>query len=82
MDENLQELRRLSKDCNLRSVSKAEHRDGFIWDVFINGILSHPIRQRRRRLSKNPLVRHCKKTTNHTFVQALARQGQQSHKMK
>jgi len=36
----------LSKDCNFRAVSKTEHRDGFIRDAFINGILSHPIRQR------------------------------------
>ena len=46
MDEYLLELRRLSKDCNFRSVSKTEHRDDFIRDVLINGILSHPVRQR------------------------------------
>ena len=46
MDKYLQELRRLSKDCNFRAVSKTEHRDGFIRDAFINGILSHPRRQR------------------------------------
>ena len=46
MDEYLQELRRLSKDCNFRAVSETEQRDGFIRDALINGILSHPIRQR------------------------------------
>jgi len=46
LDDYLQELRRLSKDCNFQAVTKAEHRDGFIRDAFINGILSHSIRHR------------------------------------
>jgi len=44
--EYLQKLQRLSKDCNFQAVNKTEHRDGFIRDAFINGILSHSIRHR------------------------------------
>ena len=46
MDEYLQELKRLSKDCNFTDVDKVKHRDGFIRDAFISGIQSHSIRQR------------------------------------
>ena len=93
-DENLQELRRLSKDCNFRAVSKTKHRDCFIRDAFINGILSHPIRQRLLEESTLTIdaafqkarsleIARRKKTLNRTFVQALARRRQQqSHKVK
>ncbi len=44
--EFIQELRRLSKDCNLKSVSAEQYREELIRDSFINGLLSPLIRQR------------------------------------
>jgi len=46
LDEFLQELRRLSKDYKFQAVTREQHRDGFLRDAFINGILSTTIRQR------------------------------------
>jgi hypothetical protein len=44
--EFIQELRRLSKDCNLKSVTAEQYREELIRDSFINGLLSPLIRQR------------------------------------
>ncbi|XP_046844913.1 uncharacterized protein LOC124438758 [Xenia sp. Carnegie-2017] len=46
LDEYLQELKHLSKDCNFRQVSAAQYRDEAIRDAFISGLLSGSIRQR------------------------------------
>jgi hypothetical protein len=44
--EFIQELRRLSKDCNKKSVTAEQYREELIRDSFINGLLSQLIRQR------------------------------------
>ena len=36
----------LSKDCNFKPVTTSEHRDQFIRDAFISGLLNNQIRQR------------------------------------
>ena len=46
IDQYLQELVLLSKDCNFKSVSAVQNRDDCIRDAFINGLSSHSIRQR------------------------------------
>lgn len=47
LDDYLQELRKLSKDCNLKATLTAEqYRQELICDAFINGIASPLIRQR------------------------------------
>ncbi|XP_042236977.1 uncharacterized protein LOC121876105 [Homarus americanus] len=46
LDEYLQELRHLSKDCNFKAVSAEANRDEYNRDAFINGLLSPMIRQR------------------------------------
>ncbi|XP_042210340.1 uncharacterized protein LOC121858194 [Homarus americanus] len=46
LDEYLQELRRVSKDCNFKVVTATANRDEYIRDAFINGLLSSMIRQR------------------------------------
>lgn len=46
LDEFLRELRKLSKDCNVKAVSAEQYREELIRDVFINGIASPLIRQR------------------------------------
>lgn len=46
LDEYLQELRKLSKDCNLKAVTAEQYREELIRDSFINGISSPLIRQR------------------------------------
>ena len=46
LDEFIQTLRRLSKDCNFSSVTANEHAQESIRDAFISGLLSNPIRQR------------------------------------
>ncbi|XP_063615680.1 uncharacterized protein LOC134788790 [Penaeus indicus] len=46
LDDYLQELRKLSKDCNLKAALTAEqYRQELICDAFINGIASPLIRQ-------------------------------------
>jgi len=45
-DKLLQELRRLSKDCNFQAITRDQHRNGFLRDAFINSILSTAIRRR------------------------------------
>ncbi|XP_042203814.1 uncharacterized protein LOC121853621 [Homarus americanus] len=46
LDEYLQDLRQLSKDCNFKVVTAEANRDEYIRDAFINGLLSPMIRQR------------------------------------
>ena len=46
LDEYLRVLTVLSKDCNFKPVTASDHRDQFIRDVFISGLLNNQIRQR------------------------------------
>ena len=46
LDQYLQVLKRLSKDCNFKSVSAEKNREDFIRDSFINGLRSKGIHQR------------------------------------
>ncbi|XP_064111373.1 uncharacterized protein LOC135218855 [Macrobrachium nipponense] len=46
LDEFLRELRKLSKDWNLKAVSADQYREELIWDAFINGLSSAHICQR------------------------------------
>ena len=46
LTEFLQELRKLSKDCNLKNVTAEQYREELVRDSFINGLLSPLIRQR------------------------------------
>jgi len=46
LPEFLQELRRLSKDCNLKDVKAEQYREELVRDSFINGLSSPLIRQR------------------------------------
>ena len=44
--EFLQELRKLSKNCNFKNVTSEQYREELVRDSFINGLLSPLIRQR------------------------------------
>ena len=46
LDQFLQELRTLAKDCNFIAVSVEEHRNSSVRDAFISGLTSSAIRQR------------------------------------
>jgi hypothetical protein len=46
INEFLQALRTLSKNCNFKHVSASEHCEEYIRDSFISGLSSHHIRQR------------------------------------
>ena len=46
LDEYLQVLRNLSKECNFRAVSANQYRDEYVRDSFISGLASATIRQR------------------------------------
>ena len=46
LDEYLQALKTLSKECNFRQVTASEYRDEAIRDAFISGLSSNNIRQR------------------------------------
>lgn len=46
IDEFLQDLHRLSKNCKLQDLSASQYREELVRDSFINGILSSNIRQR------------------------------------
>lgn len=46
LDEFLQALHRLSKDCDIKDVSAETYRQELVRDAFINGLSSHSIRQR------------------------------------
>ena len=46
LTEFLQDLRKLSKNCNFKNVTAEQYREELIRDSFINGLLSPSIRQR------------------------------------
>ena len=46
LDTYIQELHRLSKDCNFKEVSAEQHRQGHVRDAFVSGIRSKDIRQK------------------------------------
>ena len=46
IDEYLQALKVLSKDCNFQAVNALQHREQYIRDTFIAGLQSNNIRQR------------------------------------
>ncbi|XP_020901303.1 uncharacterized protein LOC110239892 [Exaiptasia diaphana] len=46
LDEYLQSLKTLSKECNFKPVTATEYRDEYIRDAFISGIQSNQIHQR------------------------------------
>ena len=46
LDQYLQALKRLAKDCSFTAVTAEQYRDAFIRDAFINGLVSTQIRQR------------------------------------
>ena len=46
VDQYLQSLKRLAKDCDFQAVTATQARDEYIRDAFINGITSNYIRQR------------------------------------
>ena len=46
LDTYLQNLKRLSSDCNFRAVSATVHKEEAIRDAFISGLMSNEIRQR------------------------------------
>ena len=46
VDEFLQELNKLSKDCQLKAVSAEQYRQDLVRDAFINGLQNSAIRQR------------------------------------
>ena len=46
LDEHLQALKILSKDCNFEAVDATQHKEQYIRDTFIVGIQSNVIRQR------------------------------------
>ena len=48
LDEFLQVLKTLSKDCNFESVTAEQHKNEYIRDSFISGLQSNSIRQRFR----------------------------------
>ncbi|VDP89261.1 unnamed protein product [Echinostoma caproni] len=46
LDQFMQKLRNLARDCNFKAVSAKQNEEDAIRDAFINGLLSNPIRQR------------------------------------
>ena len=46
VDQYLQSLKRLAKDCDFQAVTATQARDEYIRDAFINGLTSNYIRQR------------------------------------
>ena len=46
MQEFLQVLQILSKNCQFRDVSAEEYREELVCDAFVNGLASHHVRQR------------------------------------
>uniref|UniRef100_A0A6P7FZW8 Uncharacterized protein LOC114332783 n=1 Tax=Diabrotica virgifera virgifera TaxID=50390 RepID=A0A6P7FZW8_DIAVI len=46
IDQYVQHLKVLSKDCNFLAVSADQNREDYIRDSFISGVLSNDIRQR------------------------------------
>ena len=77
LDEFLQQLRKLSKDCNCRAVTAEEYRQELIRDAFINGLMSSAIRQR--------LLENRQLTLESAFTQAcsieLAQRNSRSYEL-
>ena len=46
IDQYLQSLKILAKECTFKAVSPSQYKDEYIRDAFINGIMSNSIRQR------------------------------------
>ena len=46
LDQFLQDLRKLSKDCKFKAVTAEQYREELIRDAFIKGLFSPAIRQR------------------------------------
>ena len=46
LDTFIQNLHRLSKQCNFKEVTAEQHRQGYVRDAFISGIRSREIRQK------------------------------------
>ena len=46
LDTYIQDLHRLSKDCNFKDVTAEQHRQGYVRDSFVSGIRSKEIRQK------------------------------------
>ena len=46
LDQFLQDLRKLSKDCKFKAVTAEQYREELVRDAFTNGLLSPAIRQR------------------------------------
>ena len=67
LDEYIQELTKLSKECTFAAVSAAEYCSEYVRDAFLNGIRSREIRQR--------LLENSTLTRDEAFqkAQALAR---------
>ena len=71
VDQFLQCLSQLGKECNFQAVSAEEHRDQYVRDSFINGLNSSIIRQRL--LENNTL------DLSQTINQARALESAQKH---
>ena len=46
IDDYLQKLKHLAKDCKFEAVTANQHRDEYVRDAFISGLISNQIRQR------------------------------------
>lgn len=71
IDEFLQALRTLSKDCNFQPVSAATYRDEYIRDAFISGLSAQHIRQR--------LLENSKLDLQSAYSQARSLESAQRH---
>ncbi|XP_066911117.1 uncharacterized protein [Clytia hemisphaerica] len=71
VDQYLQELERLSKNCNFAAVTKEIYRQEYVRDAFINGLRSPVIRQR---LLESPTL-----TLQQAFQQARTLELAQKH---
>ena len=71
LDQYIQELTKLSKECNFAAVSADQYRQEYIRDSFINGLHSREIRQRL--LENNAL------TMEEAFEKARAMEMAQKH---
>ena len=71
LDEYLQNLKVLSKECNFKAVDAIEHKEQYIRDAFIAGIQSNQIRQRL--LEKSTII------LNEVFVEARTLEAAQKN---
>ena len=71
LQEFLQSLHILSKDCNFRNVTADEYRLDLVRDAFINGLASHHIRQR--------LLENAELTVNQAYKTAMSLHLAQEH---